>query len=86
MFAQRKLRMFLFAGLALMLVGGLAVSSADAGCGYSYGGFHGHHVTHYHAAPTLITTPYVYPVTIYDCYGYPQIIYKTGYSSSYLVP
>jgi hypothetical protein len=93
--AFRKVSLFvLVAFVAVFAVSALSSSAEAGGChsyghGSSYSSYHnhGHHLHRYpvsHASYYWPTYDYVkpisYPVTYYDCYGHPYVVWQTSYS------
>ena len=95
--AFRKNRLFvLFASVAVLALG-LSVAPADAGNhkhghhGHGHHGHNFHHVKHFnhgHFYPKFhqplvkyVVKPISYPVTQYDCYGQPYVIWQTSYQT-----
>ncbi len=77
MHSLRKVRFLALAGLVVLVLGSVAATSAEAGCGHGYAT----HVVASHYAPVghWVLRPYTYAVTHFDCYGHPYIVWKTGY-------
>jgi hypothetical protein len=89
--ACRKARLFVLLGLVAVLALGLSVAPAEAG-GHHVHKFHHvsypKYVNYGHYCPTAyqpivkyVVKPISYPVTHYDCYGQPYVVWQTSYQT-----
>jgi hypothetical protein len=85
----RKISLFVLVAFVAVFALSAFTSSAEAGgCHkyyptYSYGHVHKHIDYHYPVSywPTYdYIKPISYPVTYYDCYGHPYVVWQTSYS------
>jgi hypothetical protein len=83
MFASRKIRMLALVAIVAALFIAVAGTSAEAGChcGHVYKPVHFVKYAPLIPITKYITQPYTYPVVVYDCYGLPQTVWKTGYKT-----
>jgi hypothetical protein len=90
--AIRRIRFAALLGSLSVLA--LIAVAAPAKAGHGHHGHGHHHFGLYSSYPTALydshchTTPYIYtlkpiyyPVTTYDCFGHPHIVYQTGYTT-----
>jgi hypothetical protein len=86
--AFRKAGLAVVITLVAVLALGVIQPSAEAG-GHNHHGHHFHHGHHHHVKfyPTYYwptynyVKPVSYPVTYYDCYGRPYVVWQTSYSN-----
>jgi hypothetical protein len=91
--AFRKASLVFVVALVAVFALGAFQSSAEAGGhnhhGHNHHGHHFHHGHHHHVKyypshywPTYdYVKPASYPVTYYDCYGRPYVVWQTSYSN-----
>jgi hypothetical protein len=88
--AFRKIRMFVLLGFVAVLALGLSTAPAEAGHHHfhkfhHFGHKHFHHghywPTYYQPIVKYIVKPVSYPVTYYDCYGQPYVVWQTSYQT-----
>jgi len=92
--AFRKTRVLALVGLLTLVVFGLGAATADAGChNYkSYCSYSPSYCSTSYCYPSYnycnydyscyYPTSCSYPVTVFDCYGRPYTVWKTGYGST----
>jgi hypothetical protein len=89
----RKISLVVLVALVVVVAFGVLGSSAEAG-GHGHG--HHHHHGHFHVKyPSYINygaywptyqyvKPVSYPVTYYDCYGRPYVVWQTSYNTNHV--
>lgn len=89
--AFRRSRLIVLLGLVAVLALSLSVATAEAGGHKHFHKFHhfghkqfhyGHYwPTHYQPIVKYTVKPISYPVTYYDCYGQPYVVWQTTYNT-----
>jgi hypothetical protein len=88
--AFRKSRLFVLVGLLAVLAIGLSAAPAEAGNHHNFHKshhvghkhfHHGHYWGHYQPTLKYVVKPISYPVTYYDCYGQPYVVWQTSYQT-----
>jgi hypothetical protein len=85
--ALRKTRLFVLFAFVAVLAVSLTAAPANAGGCHSYS-FHSSYPSYcnygsycYQPVVKYVVKPITYPVTQYDCYGQPYVIWKTTYQT-----
>jgi hypothetical protein len=90
--AFRKIRLFVLLGFVAVLAISLSAVPAEAGHHnhhfhkfhhFHYPKFfnHGYYPTFYQPIVKYVVKPISYPVTQYDCYGQPYVVWQTTYQT-----